>query len=192
MNLIVGFHESVRDVRKLHSRPATDQELRLLPRSPSAVGAADPGIEAFKGAGPWQWLPTDPRAPLSRSQPLRLTSPERLSPEEAACRRWSTETFPWTKVPISPCTLRVLSDQSGDCDGQKTPVNRPLLRPGADRFTRERSLVRAQPCPSKSPANRDNIACSLTRPRGVGSADQPGMGQGSSLTRGTSSRRRSK
>ena len=48
-DLIVGFRESVRGVRKLHSRPATDQELRLLPRSPSAVGAAGPGVEAVKG-----------------------------------------------------------------------------------------------------------------------------------------------
>jgi len=49
VHLVVGFGESVRGVARLDSRPSADQELRLLPRSPSAVGAAGPGVEAVKG-----------------------------------------------------------------------------------------------------------------------------------------------
>ena len=49
VHVMVGFRVSVRGVRNLHSRPATDHELRLLPRSPSAAPTADPGVEAVNG-----------------------------------------------------------------------------------------------------------------------------------------------
>jgi hypothetical protein len=79
--------------------------LRLLPRSPSAVGAADPGVEAVKGA---DRLPAPPARPRpSSSQRLAFTPRSATRPEEdprPGGRAAGPRTcFPWTSVPKSPC-----------------------------------------------------------------------------------------
>jgi hypothetical protein len=90
LHAIVGFRRSVRGVGKLDSRPATDLELLLLPRSPSAAPTAGQGVEAVKGQVPGRHGCPRGRAPGCRSlKPSRSPPQSHQAPRGAARQSWA-------------------------------------------------------------------------------------------------------
>jgi hypothetical protein len=81
---IARLPASVRGGSSLCSSPVTDPQLRLLPRSPSAVGAAGQGVEAVKGQVPGRCGCPRGRAPGCRSlNPSRSPPRSRQAPRRA-------------------------------------------------------------------------------------------------------------
>lgn len=102
---------------------------------------------------------------MSFPQTLLLTSSRQSRLEEAAHplrmrRGWSTEAVPWTKASISPCKRTAHPCRQYRALTEETPANRRFRSAADDRFTRERSLVQAQRCPSE---RRRILACSLAQ-----------------------------
>jgi Spirocyclase AveC-like len=91
---------------------------------------------------------------LSISQALPVTPSERSSPEESDTPNTSASPLVhkqilWTRTAINPSKPRRTTTPRFAGVIAKLPANSHLLGREGNRFTRERSLVQAQPCPSR-------------------------------------------
>ena len=123
--------------------------------TPKAAPTADQGVEAVKGAISRRRLPASPRNPLSRSQPLTFTSPERSGSEENGAATRAAP--PLVRAAIS-------ADHSPDNPLQTTTRLGALELPG-DRGTASKSadLVRWVRLDRTQEVASSSLASSITR-----------------------------